>query len=105
MPNSAVSKSLTRSAATHRPEAQHVWRNLIRATELSAVLIAVLIADTMGVEHLRRSPSDAVTNVPSMGAVVGSPATDSTSHEGTSQRGTEVDDHPRPADAAPSAVV
>jgi hypothetical protein len=87
------------------PSRRTKWRNLIRATELSAVLIAVLIAGELGVEHLHRSPSDADTNGPSMGAVVGSPAADSTSPEGTSQRSTEVDDHPRSTNIAPSALV
>ena len=81
------------------------WRRLLRASEVSVVLIAVLIAGTTGVEHLRRSPPDAVTNGPSMGGVAGSPATDSPSPGGTSQHSTEVDDHPRPTDPAPSAVV
>jgi hypothetical protein len=81
------------------------WRPLLRASEVSVVLIAVLIAGSVGLEHLRRSPSDADTNGPSMGAVVGSPAADSTSPEGASRRSTEVDDHPRPNEIAPSSVV
>jgi hypothetical protein len=74
------------------------WRNLIRASELLAVLIAVLIAANAGVEHLHRSPSDTSTTGPCRGVVVGSPAAEITSSEG-------VDDHPRPTEIAPSAVV
>jgi hypothetical protein len=88
------------------PSRRTKWRNLIRASEFSLVLIAVLIVGNVGVEHLRRSPSDADTNGPSMGAVVGSPpGAASTSPEGASQPSTKVDDHPRPIDIAPSAVV
>jgi hypothetical protein len=86
------------------PSRRTKWRNLIRASELSVVLIAVLIAGNIGVEHLRRSASDAVTNGPGMGAVVGSRAADTTSPEGT-HRSTKVDDHTRPTDVVPSVVV
>src|ERR1019366_1062711 len=86
------------------PSRRTKWRNFIRASELSLVLIAILIAGNVGVEHLRRSPSNADPNGPNMGAIVGSPAADSTTSEGTSQRSTEVDDHPRPGNIAPSAV-
>jgi hypothetical protein len=84
------------------PSRRTKWRNLIRASELSAVLIAVLIAGKLRVEQLRRSATDAGHG---MGAVVGSPAPDGTSPEGTSHRSMEVDDHPRPTDIATSAVV
>jgi hypothetical protein len=67
----------------------------MRASELSAVLVSVLIAANAGVEHLRRSPSATDTHGPIMRAVAGSPGIGSTSSEGTSQRSTEVDDHPR----------
>jgi hypothetical protein len=87
------------------PSRRTKWRSLIRASELSLALIAILIVGNVGVEHLRRSPADAGTNGPSMGAVLGSPAAGSTSPEGTSQRSAEVDDHPRLTDMAPSAVV
>ena len=87
------------------PSRRTKWRNLIRASELSAVLIAVLIAGKLGVEHLRHSPSVGVTDGPSMRAAIGSPAADSASPEGTSQRSTEVGAHPRQTDTAPSAVV
>jgi hypothetical protein len=65
------------------------WRRLLRAGNI-------------GVEHLRRSASDAVTNGPGMGVVVSSPATSS---QGESQHSTVAGDQPRPTDAAPSAVV
>ena len=81
------------------------WRRLIRASEASVVLIAVLIAGNVGVEHLRRSTSEANANGPSTGAVVGPPTADSMFREGTTQRNTEVDDHPRPTDIASSADI
>jgi len=87
------------------PSRRTKWRNLIRASELSAVLIAVLVAGDVGVNHLRHSLSEADTTGPGARVVVGSPAAASTSPEGTSQRSTEVDDHPRPTDTAPSADV
>jgi hypothetical protein len=86
------------------PSRRTKWRNLIRASELSVVLLAALIVGTVGVEHLRRSPSDADTNGPSMGVAVGSPAADS-APEGTSRQSTELDYHPKSTDAAPLAVV
>jgi hypothetical protein len=67
------------------------------------MLLAILIAGNFGVEQLRQSPSDASTIGPGMG--MGSPAANRTSLEGTSQRSTEVDDHPRSTDIASLAVV
>jgi hypothetical protein len=90
------------------PSRRTKWRNLIRASELSAVLIAVLVASDVGLGHLHRSLSEADTTGPGVGVVVGSPAAAGTSPEDTSQRSTKVDDHPRPtgiAPTAPSAVV
>jgi hypothetical protein len=75
------------------------WRHLLQASEVLVLQKVVLIAGYVGVEHLRRSAPDGVTDGPGMRAVLGSPAPVSTSPEGTSQRRTEVGDHPMPADA------
>jgi hypothetical protein len=82
------------------------WRHLLQASEVLVLLIVVLLAGNVGIEHLRRSASDGVIDgPPGMRAVIGSPAAGSTSPKGTPQRSTEVDDHPEPTDIAPSAVV
>jgi hypothetical protein len=81
------------------------WRRLLRASEASVVLVAVLIAGTVGVDHLRGSWSDPDTTGPGLGVAVSSPAADVTSTAGTSPRSKEVDDHPAPTNIDPSTVV
>lgn len=80
------------------------WRNLIRASELSAVLIAVLVAGDVGVDHLLRFPPDAYTTGPGPeGVAMVSPTAVSTSPAGTAQPSPATYDYPRPVDGCAAA--
>ena len=80
------------------------WRRLLRASEVSVVLVAVLIAGTAGAAHLPPFWSESDTTGPGIKVVVRPPAADVASPEGTSPRSMAVDDHPRPTIIDPSTV-
>lgn len=87
------------------PSRRTKWRNLIRASALSAALIAVFVAGEVGVGYLRRPLSQADSTGPAAAAVAGSPAAPGAASEPAAQRGTEADSHTRTTDMAPSAFV
>ena len=81
------------------------WRNLIRASGMAAVIIAILVAIGGGVDRLRHSPSGAYTDGPGAGVATMSPAAGApTSSAVKSHRSAAVDDYPRPTDTPPSAA-
>jgi hypothetical protein len=78
------------------------WRNVITTCEVSAVLIAVLVASNAGIDHLRRPPANGDTADSGVEAIAGTPAADGTFAAETSQQRTGVSEDPRPANIAPS---
>jgi len=86
---------------TRWPSRRTKWCNLIRASEPSAALIAVLVASDVGFDHLRRWLSGAEHYRVGRGSG-GTPTADSTSPEERSQRST-VYGYPK-VGIAPSAI-
>jgi hypothetical protein len=80
------------------------WRNHIRAFEVAAALIAVLVASDIGIERLLRSSSNAYTARPSDRLVTVLPPDVSTSRAEIAARNTAANDEPRPTIIAPSAA-